>query len=98
MVCAFSSSGDGSTGGTSGGSTGGPGGGFVGGGGGGGFLIPPPIVAVVPEPASWALLVAGDITAAVLRRAGLLSGGSRAVDEILDTAMAGPRPAILDEF
>jgi predicted acetyltransferase len=53
---------------------------------------------VTIDPRGLALLVAGDITAAVLRRAGLLSGGSTAVDEVLDAAMAGPRPAILDEF
>jgi predicted acetyltransferase len=53
---------------------------------------------VAIDPRGLALLMAGDVTAAVLRRAGLVTGGSRRDDEILDAAMAGPRPAILDEF
>ena len=50
------------------------------------------------DPRGLALLMAGDVTAAVLRRAGLVTGGGRSDDEVLDAAMAGPRPAILDEF
>ncbi|MET0966229.1 MAG: GNAT family N-acetyltransferase [Nakamurella sp.] len=53
---------------------------------------------VTIDPRGLALLMAGDITAATMRRAGLLAGGGHDVDAILDAAMAGPRPAILDEF
>jgi len=48
-------------------------------------------------PRGLALLMAGDSTVAALRRAGLIEGGT-AADSILDAAMAGPRPAILDFF
>jgi len=54
--------------------------------------------AVTIDPRGLAMLMAGDVTAAVLRRAGLVAGGGRHDDEVLDAAMAGPRPAILDEF
>ena len=43
-------------------------------------------------------LAGGGVSAAALRRAGMLSGGSPADDLLLDAAMAGPRPAILDYF
>jgi predicted acetyltransferase len=44
------------------------------------------------------VLYAGAGSAAMLRRAGLLTGGSRADDVVLDAAAAGPPPAILDFF
>jgi len=43
-------------------------------------------------------LAGGGVSSAALRRAGMLSGGSPADDRLLDAAMAGPRPAILDYF
>ena len=43
-------------------------------------------------------LAGGGVTSAALRRAGMLAGGSPADDLLLDAAMAGPRPAILDYF
>jgi predicted acetyltransferase len=45
-----------------------------------------------------AVLYAGGVPVATLRRAGLLSGGSAASDSALDAVFAGPRPAILDYF
>ncbi|MBM9466783.1 GNAT family N-acetyltransferase [Nakamurella leprariae] len=44
------------------------------------------------------LLLAGGLDAAVLRRAGLLAGGTAADDRVLTRAMAGPRPGIRDFF
>ena len=45
-----------------------------------------------------AVLVAGGVSMATLRRAGLVAGGDAATDAQLDAAFAGPRPAILDSF
>jgi predicted acetyltransferase len=45
-----------------------------------------------------ALLYAGAASTAVVRRAGLLTGGDPATDAFLDAAFAGPRPALLDYF
>jgi len=45
-----------------------------------------------------ALLYAGGVTAAALRRAGLLDGGDDATDRALTALAAGPRPALLDYF
>ena len=44
------------------------------------------------------LLYAGAAGTAVLRRAGLLSGGDGRTDATLDAAFAAPRPALLDYF
>lgn len=44
------------------------------------------------------VLAGGGVTAAALRRAGMLLGGSPEDDLVLDAALAGPRPAILDYF
>jgi predicted acetyltransferase len=44
-----------------------------------------------------ALIYAGGVTAAILRRAGLLSGDESS-DPVLDAIAAGPRPAMLDYF
>ncbi|MFC4946878.1 GNAT family N-acetyltransferase [Pseudonocardia sp. GCM10023141] len=41
---------------------------------------------------------AGAASPAVLRRAGLLTGGDAGVDALLAAATAGPRPALLDAF
>lgn len=50
-------------------------------------------------PTGLALFIAGGgATAAGLRRAGMLTGGLPGDDLLLDAAMAGPRPAILDYF
>jgi hypothetical protein len=38
------------------------------------------------------------VSTARLRHASLIEGGSPADDAVLDAAMAGPRPAILDFF
>ena len=43
-------------------------------------------------------LAGGGVSASALRRAGMLAGGSPGDDLLLDAAMAGPRPAILDYF
>jgi hypothetical protein len=43
-------------------------------------------------------LAGGGASAAALRRAGMLAGGAPGDDLLLDAAMAGPRPAILDYF
>ena len=43
-------------------------------------------------------LAGGGVTSAALRRAGMLAGGSPGHDLLLNAAMAGPRPAILDYF
>jgi predicted acetyltransferase len=53
---------------------------------------------LVIAPRGLAVLLAGGATTAALRRGGLLVGGSSADHEVLDAAMAGPRPAILDFF
>jgi predicted acetyltransferase len=45
-----------------------------------------------------ALLYAGAASTAVVRRAGLLTGGDPTTDAFLDAAFAGPRPALLDYF
>ncbi len=50
------------------------------------------------SPRGLAVLIAGGATSAAMRRAGLLAGGSTADHQLLDAAMAGPRPAILDFF
>jgi predicted acetyltransferase len=44
------------------------------------------------------MLYAGAAGPALLRRAGLLSGGDASTDEFLQAATAGPRPALLDSF
>ena len=54
--------------------------------------------AAVITPSGLAVLYAGGVPSATLRRAGLLSGGTPAADAGLDAAFAGPRPAILDYF
>lgn len=48
--------------------------------------------------AGLSLLIAGGVTCAELQRAGMIGGGSAADHWLLDAAMAGPRPAILDYF
>ncbi len=45
-----------------------------------------------------AVLFAGGVSTATLRRAGLVRGGEPASDAALDAAFAGPRPAVLDYF
>lgn len=45
-----------------------------------------------------AVLFAGGVPVATLRRAGLVGGGDAATDVTLDAAFAGPRPAVLDYF
>lgn len=45
-----------------------------------------------------ALLYAGGVTASTLRRSDLIAGGSPASDAVIDSAFAGPRPAVLDYF
>ena len=45
-----------------------------------------------------AVLYAGAAGPAVLRRAGLLSGGDPGTDAFLEAATAGPPPALLDYF
>ena len=54
--------------------------------------------AVTVTPSGMAVLYAGGVPSATLRRAGLLSGGTPETDARLDAAFAGPRPAILDYF
>jgi hypothetical protein len=49
-------------------------------------------------PNGLAVLYAGGVQVAALRRAGLVSGGSEESDVMLNAAFAGPRPAILDYF
>jgi predicted acetyltransferase len=49
-------------------------------------------------PRALALLYAGGVAPATLRRAGLVTGGSAADDAFLAAAFAGPQPAILDYF
>jgi len=49
-------------------------------------------------PRGLGVLMAGGVTAARLRHASLIEGGSAADDVRLDAIMAGPRPAILDFF
>ncbi len=49
-------------------------------------------------PCGLALLYAGGVPVATLRRAGLVRSGSAESDAMLDAAFAGPRPAILDYF
>jgi predicted acetyltransferase len=49
-------------------------------------------------PNGLAVLYAGGVQVAALRRAGLVSGGTEQSDVMLDAAFAGPRPAILDYF
>jgi len=49
-------------------------------------------------PCGLAVLYAGGIAPAMLRRAGMLGGGSAADDAFLASAFAGPQPAILDYF
>jgi predicted acetyltransferase len=44
------------------------------------------------------VLYAGGGSSALLRRVGLLAGGDRRTDELLDAATAGPAPTILDYF
>lgn len=44
------------------------------------------------------MLYAGAAGPALLRRAGLLSGGDASTDEFLQAATAGPPPALLDSF
>jgi predicted acetyltransferase len=46
----------------------------------------------------FAMLYAGAAGPAMLRRAGLLSGGDAGTDDFLQAATAGPPPALLDEF
>ena len=45
-----------------------------------------------------AVLYAGAAGPAVLRRAGMLTGGDPDSDAFLEAATAGPRPALLDYF
>jgi hypothetical protein len=56
-----------------------------------------PEVPVRLGPRALALLYAGGVAPAMLRRAGLVTGGS-ADDAFLAAAFAGPQPAILDYF
>ncbi len=50
------------------------------------------------SPQGLAVLIAGAVPTATLRRAGMLAGGSPRDDALLDAATAGPIPAILDYF
>nr|WP_275889269.1 GNAT family N-acetyltransferase [Nakamurella flavida] len=45
-----------------------------------------------------AVLIAGSIGAAALRRGGMVAGGGAEHDAVLDVLTAGPRPGILDFF
>ncbi len=54
--------------------------------------------ATTVTPGGLALLFAGGIPVAALRRAGLVEGERPESDQFLDAAFAGPRPAILDYF
>lgn len=54
--------------------------------------------AMVIAPGGLALLFAGGVSVAALRRAGLVGDGSAPTDAALDAVFAGPRPAILDSF
>ncbi len=49
-------------------------------------------------PSGLAVLFAGGVPVAVLRRAGLVHGGNPDSDAMLDAVFRGPRPAILDYF
>ena len=53
---------------------------------------------VTVTPQGLAVLFAGAVPTATMRRAGLLSGGSPADDAMLDAAVAGPTPGVLDYF
>jgi predicted acetyltransferase len=61
-------------------------------------LVPGGSGAVELTPNGFALLYAGAATPALLRRAGLLSGGDSSTDAFLAAAFAGPPPALLDYF
>jgi len=50
------------------------------------------------SPRGLGVVMAGAVTVAQLRRAGLIEGGTPSAARILDAAMAGPRPAVLDFF
>ncbi|SDP31882.1 Predicted acetyltransferase [Nakamurella panacisegetis] len=60
--------------------------------------VEPDDEACVVTPSGLAVLYAGGVPAATLRRGGLLAAGTRAGDAVLDAAFAGPRPAVLDYF
>ena len=49
-------------------------------------------------PQGLAVMFAGGVPLATLRRAGLVSGGTAVDDALLDAAVAGPVPGILDYF
>ena len=54
--------------------------------------------ALTVHPRGLAVLYAGSVDPAALRRVDLLDGGSPADDEFLAAAFAGPQPAIMDFF
>lgn len=66
--------------------------------GGAGRLTPGGAGTVAVGARGLALLYAGSVPAAVLRRGGLLDGGDAHTDRVLDALSAGPHPALLDYF
>lgn len=65
---------------------------------GAGSLSPGGAGTVRVGPGALAVLYAGAVDPATLRRAGLLTGGDADIDAFLSAAAAGPPPAILDYF
>jgi predicted acetyltransferase len=66
--------------------------------GGAGRLEPGSGGGVAVTPTGLAVLFAGGVPTAALRRAGLISGGTADDQLLLDAAVAGPVPGILDYF
>lgn len=66
--------------------------------GGAARLVPGGAGTVGLSPNGLAALYSGGAGPAVLRRAGLLTGGDAATDALLAAATAGPAPALLDSF
>lgn len=66
--------------------------------GGSGRLVPGGAGTLTVGARGLAVLYGGGVTAAALRRAGLVEGGSAADDRALDALAAGPGPAIADYF
>jgi len=66
--------------------------------GGAGRLEPGSAGGVTMTPQGLAVLFAGGVPVATLRRAGLVSGGTADDEALLDAAAAGPTPGILDYF
>ena len=65
---------------------------------GAGRLEPGPGGGVTVTPQGLAVLFAGGVPMATLRRAALVTGGTADDDARLDAAAAGPAPGILDYF